>query len=169
MTTPTLATDPKRVQYARAAHLRELIEPWSLRKLEARTGISRSVWATRLNGETALSISDIEVLAPVIRMTPSELFSELLRVSDNEERPRSGVLSRSLPGLDSNQEPIGSQPDAPIGERLAPVILGRFGRPDRDVTPRPVLHIKDVMLGQPSSLLPGSDLAEIIALPATNA
>ena len=25
----------------------------------------------------------------------------------NEERPRSGVLSRSLPGLDSNQEPIG--------------------------------------------------------------
>ena len=25
----------------------------------------------------------------------------------NEERPRSGVLGRSLPGLDSNQEPIG--------------------------------------------------------------
>lgn len=28
----------------------------------------------------------------------------------NEERPRSGVQGRSLPGLDSNQEPAGFQP-----------------------------------------------------------
>lgn len=66
------------MQYARAARLRYLFEPWSLRKLEARTGIGRGTLQGRFNGATPLSMSDIEVLAPVIRMTPVELFSDLL-------------------------------------------------------------------------------------------
>lgn len=68
------------VQAARAARLRELIEPWSLRKLEVRTGIGRTALDQRLKGKTPLTMPDIEVLAPVIRMTPQELFAELLAV-----------------------------------------------------------------------------------------
>lgn len=68
------------LQVARAARLRELIEPWSLRKLEVRTGIGRTALDQRLKGKTPLNMSDIEVLAPVIRMTPAELFADLLAV-----------------------------------------------------------------------------------------
>jgi len=86
--------DPyKALQYARAAHLRELFEPWTYRKLEMRTRIGRSTLQSRMTGDTALTIQEIETLAPVIRMKAEELFSELMGVK--------------LPDLDSNQEPAG--------------------------------------------------------------
>lgn len=98
------------VQHARADRMRDLLEPWSLRKLEARTGLGRNYLQSRLNGTTALSISDVEVLAPVIRMTPGDLFAELMSIND-ETAPTPKGGGHSLPGLDSNQEPAGSQPD----------------------------------------------------------
>lgn len=82
--TRSSATD---LQLARAERLRDLIEPWSLRKLESRTGLGRNYLSTRLSGTVALSISDVEVLAPVIRMTPAELFAELLTVGNDENAP----------------------------------------------------------------------------------
>ena len=106
--TGSSATD---LQLARAGRLRDLIEPWSLRKLESRTGLGRNYLSTRLSGTVALSISDVEVLAPVIRMTPAELFAELLTVGNDEKAPTPKGGGSSLPGLDSNQEPAGSQPD----------------------------------------------------------
>lgn len=81
-----LAISGEDVQAARAAHLRELFEPWSLRRLEARTGIGRGTLQTRFNGTTAVTMADIEILAPVVRMTPVELFSELLAVTPNNEK-----------------------------------------------------------------------------------
>lgn len=110
--------DPKALRQARAAHLRDLLEPWSLRRLEARTGIGRGTLETRLSGRTELAFSDIELLAPVIRMTPAELFDEILKVE--------------LPGVDSNHEPIGSQL-APVirltsRERDAPTAQTKLGR-----------------------------------------
>jgi transcriptional regulator with XRE-family HTH domain len=75
-----MKTDPKAIQRARARFLRELFEPWSLRRLEARTGIGRSTLQSRLNGETAITMADIEILAPVARMTPEQLFTELREV-----------------------------------------------------------------------------------------
>lgn len=98
-------TQAEEIQAARAAHLRELFEPWSLRKLATRTGLSKGVLEYRFSGKAELSISDIEVLAPVIRMTPEELFIELLNV----KAPTPKSEGRELPGLDSNQEPIGSK------------------------------------------------------------
>ncbi len=97
------------LQQARAAHLRYLFEPWTLRKLEARTGIGRGKLETRFNGKTELTFSDIEVLAPVIRMKPEELFAELLAVRPtNGKSPASEETGpKMLPHLDSNQEPIG--------------------------------------------------------------
>jgi hypothetical protein len=80
MSDSKLDTDPKALQRARAAHLRDLLEPWSVRRLEARTGIGRGTLQTRLAGQTELAMSDIELLAPVIRMTPEELFAELRSV-----------------------------------------------------------------------------------------
>ena len=85
--------DPRAIQRARAKHLRDLFEPWTYRKLEARTGIGRSTLQSRMTGETALTLSDFEVLAPIIRMTPEELFAELRAIQ--------------LPELDSNQQPAG--------------------------------------------------------------
>lgn len=72
--------DRKALQRARARHMRDLFEPWSYRKLEAKTGLGRTVLQSRFTGETALSMPDIEVLAPIVRMTPAELFDELLKV-----------------------------------------------------------------------------------------
>ena len=45
--------DPRAIQRARAKHLRDLFEPWTYRKLEARTGIGRSTLQSRMTGETA--------------------------------------------------------------------------------------------------------------------
>ena len=86
--------DGKAIQRARARHLRELFEPWTYRKLEARTGLGRSTLQSRMTGETALTMADIEVLAPVIRMSPEGLFAELLKIK--------------LPEVDSNHQPAGS-------------------------------------------------------------
>ena len=110
-----------------------VVAPWSLRKLESRTGLGRNYLSTRLSGTVALSISDVEVLAPVIRMTPAELFAELLTVGNDENAPTPKGEGRSLPGLDSNQEPAGFKPSN--------VIHADFGRPQRDVTPRPLAAI----------------------------
>jgi|GEM_PF-7093484 len=86
-------SDADGIQRARARHLRELFVPWTYRKLAARTGLGRSTLQSRLTGETSLTLPDIEVLAPVIRMTADELFSELVRVK--------------LPDHDSSVEPAG--------------------------------------------------------------
>lgn len=109
MTSAARNTTAEDLQLARASHLRELFEPWSLRKLETRTGIGRGTLQGRFNGTTALTLSDIEVLAPVIRMTPEQLFLELVNVTpDNEKGPASEETGpQVLPHLDSNQEPIG--------------------------------------------------------------
>ena len=85
--------DAKAIQRARARHLRDLFEPWTYRKLETRTGIGRSTLQSRMSGETAVTLSDIEVLAPVIRMKPEDLAAELLAVK--------------LPEVDSNHQPAG--------------------------------------------------------------
>lgn len=85
------------IQYARATWLRDqlLAERWSLRKLEAATGIKKGAIARRFAGHTELSVSDIEVFAPLLRMNPEQLFARLRAVE-------------VLPGVDSNHEPIGS-------------------------------------------------------------
>lgn len=101
MSDQALDPDPTAIQRARANHLRDLLDPWSLRKIQARTGIGRNAMKARFDGSTPLGMGDIELLAPLVRMTPTELFTELLKVE--------------LPHLDSNQEPIGSQPQ-PLGE-----------------------------------------------------
>lgn len=70
-------------QQWRAAHMRDLFEPWSLRKLQAKTGLGRTMLQQRFNGVTAFSLEDLELLAPLIRMTPAELATELLGIPNN--------------------------------------------------------------------------------------
>lgn len=99
MSTITAHPTNEQAQHARAAHLRDLLEPWSLRKLEARTGLGRNYLAGRLNGDQALSISDIEVLAPVIRMSPAELFAELMHIDGApDDRPNRRTLVPKVVG-----------------------------------------------------------------------
>lgn len=101
MSNALTAYDAKLIQRARAKHLRDLFEPWTYRKLEVRTGIGRSTLQSRMTGETPLTMSDIEVLAPVVRMTPEELFAELMKVK--------------LPEVDSNHQPAGFTPRLIVG------------------------------------------------------
>ncbi len=109
MTNVVPSTTADAIQHARAAHLRDLFEPWSLRKLETRTGIGRGVLETRFKGTTALTMADIEILAPVIRMAPEELFAELLAINpDNKKGPASEETGpKKLPVVDSNHQPAG--------------------------------------------------------------
>lgn len=81
------STTSDAIQLARAAHLRDLLEPWSLRRLEARTGLGRGTLQGRLNGNTAITFDDVVILAPVIRMSPEELFVELLSVQVDNGTP----------------------------------------------------------------------------------
>lgn len=102
-------------QHARAAYLRELFEPWSLRRLEARTGIGRGTLQTRFNGSTALTVDDIEILAPVVRMTPEELFSELMKVSPEP------AAAGGRPTIGGGTRLVGDAPLIPfIGSRVGP-------------------------------------------------
>jgi transcriptional regulator with XRE-family HTH domain len=84
-------------------------ERWTYRKLEARTGISKSAIASRLKGETELMFGEVEIFADVLRRNPVELFAALLALpADAKKATRGGALSGlSLPDLDSNQEPAG--------------------------------------------------------------
>ena len=91
MSTTAHKIDADDVQHARAAHMRYLFEPWSLRKLEARTGIGRSKLHSKFNGTTEFSIGDIEILAPVIRMTPAQLATELYAITGNEKSAATGT------------------------------------------------------------------------------
>jgi transcriptional regulator with XRE-family HTH domain len=59
-------------------------------------GMSQSALSNKLRGKRPWFASEIEALAERYRVTPGSLFKE-------------------LPHLDSNQEPIGSQPE-PLGE-----------------------------------------------------
>lgn len=86
-------TDPQALRLARAQVIRDLFEPWTYRKLEARTGISRTAIAARWTGQTELSIADVEVLAPVIRMTPAELFAELMNAQPGQN-PQDDLTAR---------------------------------------------------------------------------
>ena len=102
------AASPIEVQHARAARLRELFEPWSHRKLATRVGLTRSIIASRMAGDTPLTMPDIEVLAPVIRMSPAELFIELEAIKSPLGEVTVATSGPSeLPHLDSNQEPTG--------------------------------------------------------------
>ena len=96
---------------ARCLYLKDLLEPWSIRRLAARTGLSKSAVESLYAGTRDLSMADIELVAPVLRMAPVDLFTELLAVEPEspETKNGSGVEpgAVALPGLDSNQEPIG--------------------------------------------------------------
>lgn len=71
---------PAEIQKARAAYLREILHPWSIRKLAARTGLSKAIVESRLNGSQVLTIDDLRVIAPVAHKSPEALLSELLAV-----------------------------------------------------------------------------------------
>ncbi|WP_415131755.1 helix-turn-helix domain-containing protein [Microbacterium sp.] len=86
------------------------------RQLAARMGRSQPWMSRRLTGEVPFDVQDLDDVAAVLGINPRVLFP------GNDEDPRQGggglvlsdaeqrvvmALRSSLPGLDSNQEPIG--------------------------------------------------------------
>ena len=69
-------------------------------------GIDQSNLGKRLRGERGWSLDDLQAVARALGTTMGYLLGE------NDEGPGGGApRPSSLPGLDSNQEPAGSQPD----------------------------------------------------------
>jgi transcriptional regulator with XRE-family HTH domain len=105
------APSPEEMMRARGTALRDMLrnERWSNRAAAQHLGLTHTYVGARLNGEVDLSYSDIESFARLLNMKTAELFMK-------------------LPGLDSNQEPIGS--------RLAP-ISSLSGRTPKVANPSP--------------------------------
>lgn len=82
----------------RGHRLRELLKAqrWSVNAAAIETGISRSTLYERVKGVSTLQFHEIELLAPLARMTPVELFSELLAVAETpRQSPEGGANRRS--------------------------------------------------------------------------
>lgn len=87
MNITALKTSFDPTQEARAAFMRDLFEPWSYRKMETRTGIGRSSLQSKFAGHVGFSLSDIEALAPLVRMSAAELAIELFSIPETKETP----------------------------------------------------------------------------------
>lgn len=116
----TPAASPAEIQRARAAYLREILHPWSIRKLATRTGLSKAIVESRLNGSQALTIDDLRVIAPVAHKSPEMLLSELLAVDPRQRDYRFGA----------------SRPVARLRARTK--------APSKIVNPRPVRYLHPV-------------------------
>lgn len=112
------ATD-EAAQQARAKYLDDALreERWTYRKLEARTGISKSVIASRLTGTTPLLMSEVEIFADVLRRNPVELFATLHAIPDADDPHPFVGAGQKLLEKDSNLQPAGLETAAEtIGE-----------------------------------------------------
>lgn len=69
----------------RAARLDDLFtdERWSSREIAAKTGLVHTYVQRRRNGASAISLEDLDVFAPLVRMSPVELHVYL-----NDTKPR---------------------------------------------------------------------------------
>lgn len=96
------------VRFARCMHMKEMLFPWSIRKLATRTGLTKAAVESIYAGMRDISMSDVEVIAPVLRMSPGELFDELLQVKIDPNSPApsertldyGSVSSREIATLD---------------------------------------------------------------------
>lgn len=96
-------------------------------------GTNHTSLGARLKGETSFTAEDIEDIAALLKLDATEFYRDYLAAANDEKAPTPKGEGRSLPGLDSNQEPAGFKPSN--------VIHADFGRPQRDVTPRPLAAI----------------------------
>lgn len=112
--------------------MRDLFEPWSYRRLEGRTGLGRSSLQTKFGGSVPFTLGDIEILAPIVRMTAVELATELYSIHETQKTPTANGEGVSLPRLDSNQQPAGAQL-APV-TRIAPTSDGAETGIDATIT-----------------------------------
>lgn len=94
-----------------ASNIRAELARMDLNQAQAATamGVSEMWVSRRVKGGVKLDPNDIVLFARLLRLSPGELFIDRRprNTPVNEERPQSGVWGRSLPGLDSNQEPAG--------------------------------------------------------------
>jgi hypothetical protein len=70
------------VRVARAEFVRELIESEerSVRYVALKIGLSPSTLSERLSGKNAFLADEIEAIAPIVRKTPTGLFSEYIAI-----------------------------------------------------------------------------------------
>jgi transcriptional regulator with XRE-family HTH domain len=101
------APSPESVQLARARYLDDALrdERWSRRQLAMRTGLSKGVVNSRLNGETPLNVDEITIFAKILRRDPVELFATLMSIRD-ENGPASEEAGPNV----GTVHPLGLEP-----------------------------------------------------------
>lgn len=80
------------VHAVRGNRLRELLkaERWSLNAAAAEVHMPKSTLYERVRGSSPLLFDDVERLAPLVRMTPVELFQDLLNAKENPQQSPDG-------------------------------------------------------------------------------
>lgn len=89
-------------------------ERWTRRKVALAIGSNPTYVNARMNGQVDLTFSDIEAIAPLLKMSAPQLVAVL---QDAEKAPTPKGEGLSLPEMDSNHQPADVQP----GHHLATV------------------------------------------------
>ena len=93
------------VAVGRRVHLMMWDQRITQTALGRQVGIDQSNLGRRLRGERGWSLDDLRAVAAALGTSMAYLLGE------SEKPHQDGPDGASLPGLDSNQEPAGSQPD----------------------------------------------------------
>ena len=103
-------TDPRALR-ARFVHQLLKNERWSVRNASQTIGMTNSVLATRLNGTTPFLADELEAIAGLLKRDPVTFYADYLRAGSSGPETKMALTANGeglkLPGLDSNQEPIG--------------------------------------------------------------
>ena len=106
-------TDPRALR-ARFVHQLLKNERWSVRNASQTIGMTNSVLATRLNGTTPFLADELEAIAVLLKRDPVTFYADYLRAGSSGPETKMALTANGeglkLPGLDSNQEPIGFMP-----------------------------------------------------------
>jgi hypothetical protein len=108
MSTESATTAADATRAARADFVRDSLktERWSIRQAALAMGMSHTALASRLRSETSFLADEIESIAHLLRHEPVDYFRLYLQAGTTKAPTPEGE-GRKLPGLGSNQEPIG--------------------------------------------------------------
>ena len=103
-----ISPEPRNLRQARGAFVKAAIddEERTARFVALRIGIAPSSMSERLKGKSPFLADELESIARVLRRDPIDFYRAYITVG-TEKAPTPEGEGLKLPGLDSNQEPIG--------------------------------------------------------------
>ena len=116
-----VSPEPLDVAVGRRVHMLMWEQRITQTQLGRRIGVDQSGLGRRLRGERGWSLDDLAATARELGVSMAYLLGESDSTKPRPDGP-DGAREEKLPGLDSNQEPIGSQPGMRPIVRLIPLV-----------------------------------------------